>query len=88
MNAVHIHAPQASLRSIDAGNCVDCKKRTRFIGFFTEYYGWDDTCLRCGRRWADGEWMLLPSARHARRDSINAVKIRWRRFVAAPMGQI
>ena len=77
---IHIHAPQATSKSCKAGNCPDCKKRTRFIGFFTPWYGWDHTCIRCGRRWADGEWMPLPFMRGAREQSIESAKSYWRRL--------
>jgi len=79
---VHIHAPQPYQRNIKAGRCPDCKKRTRFLAFFTEWYGSDATCIRCGRHWADGEWIALDFHRWARQENIDAAKARWRRFVA------
>jgi hypothetical protein len=30
------------------------------IQFFTPWYGWDSTCLKCGRKWCDDYWMELP----------------------------
>jgi hypothetical protein len=82
MTYVHINAPKAVKRSIHSGHCPDCKRNSRFIGLFYEWYGWDTTCLRCGRRWSDGEWMPLPFYQHARRDSIASAKSHWRRGVA------
>lgn len=79
-NIVHIHAPQATAKRVIAGHCPDCKKRTRFLSFFTPWYGDDATCLRCGRRWSDGEWMPLPFMRGAREDSRNRAKAYWRRL--------
>jgi hypothetical protein len=32
------------------------------IQFHTTWYGWDSTCIKCGRNWQDGEWMDLPFA--------------------------
>jgi hypothetical protein len=32
------------------------------LAFFTPWYGWDSTCIRCGRQWQDGEWSELPFA--------------------------
>ena len=60
MTSVHIHAPQATAKAISVTVCHDCKKRTRMIQFFTPWYGWDSTCIRCGRQWSDGEWMYIP----------------------------
>lgn len=80
MSALHIHAPQPSMRRILAAKCLDCKKRSRFVAFFTEWYGWDQTCLRCGRRWSDGYWMPLEFYRFARRNNINAAKKQWRNY--------
>jgi hypothetical protein len=77
---VHIHAPQPTMRAIHATCCPDCKRRTRMLAFFTPWYGWDSTCLRCGRRWQDGEWMPLPFVRGARGRSVEASKARWRRW--------
>jgi hypothetical protein len=80
MTHVHIHAPSATAKSIRAGNCPDCKKRTRFIGFFTPWYGWRTTCMRCGREWNDGEWGALDFVRGIRRRNIAHAKNTWRRM--------
>ena len=77
-NMVHIHAPKPTDKRIRIHVCPDCKKRSRFICFFTEWYGWDSTCLRCGREWQDGEWCDLPFMRGARQKNIDAAKKRWR----------
>ena len=78
---VHIHAPQSTAKTIEAINCPDCTKRTRMLSFFTPWYGWGSTCLRCGREWSDGRWVALPFVRRARQINIDAAKKRWR---AAP----
>lgn len=75
---VHIHAPSATTRTLITAVCPDCKHRTRLLSFFTPWYGDDCTCLRCGRRWMDGEWMPLPFMRAARKESIQQAKRRWR----------
>ena len=75
---IHIHAPQATEKTIHSGHCHDCGKRSWFVGFFTPWYGWDVTCLRCGREWADGEWMPLPFMRGARQNNIDSAKRRYR----------
>lgn len=71
---LHIHAPAATERAVRAGNCLDCKRRSRFIGTLTPWYGWRMTCLRCGRSWCDGEWMPLEFERGARSSSIASAK--------------
>ncbi len=57
---IHIHAPAATAKAISITLCLDCKQRTRMIQFFTPWYGWDSTCIKCGRNWQDGEWADLP----------------------------
>lgn len=76
----HIHAPRATYKRAKAGRCNDCERRTRFVEFFTPWYGWDSTCLRCGRNWKDGEWMALPFMRGARQHNIDHAKGYWRRM--------
>lgn len=78
MTHVHIHAPRQTAKAVTAGDCPDCKKRSRFLGFFTPWYGWDTTCLRCGRRWQDGEWTPLDFMRGVRQRNIDATKRHWR----------
>jgi len=75
---IHIHAPSATAKSATATICVDCGKRTRMLQFFTPWYGWDSTCIRCGRRWMDGEWMPLDFVRQSRQKSIAEAKSTWR----------
>jgi hypothetical protein len=80
MGTVHIHAPRATAKRVVTGHCHDCNKRTRFVEFFTPWYGWDSTCLRCGRKWCDGEWMALPFMRGAREHNRAAAKSHWARM--------
>jgi len=75
---IHIHAPDASLVEIVRRVCHDCSRRAYFTAIFTEWYGWDTTCLNCGRSWCDGEWMPLDFCRQSRQRSIDAAKRRWR----------
>lgn len=51
---IHIHAPVVTAKSITTKICPDCKRRTRMLSFFTPWYGWDSTCIKCGRNWSDG----------------------------------
>lgn len=75
---LHINFARVDDKAVHACVCPDCKKRTRMLGFFQDWYGWDCTCLRCGRGFSDGEWMPLPFMRGARPKSIAAAKARWR----------
>lgn len=76
---IFVCSPQPIKRRIVIGVCPDCKKRTRFLCFCVEWYGWGKTCLRCGREWNDGEWTALPFERGARQNNIAAAKRRWRK---------
>lgn len=78
---IHVHAPKSTDRAINTQECGDCKKRSRFIHIFTPWYGWDSTCLKCGRSWADGEWMALPFMRGSRQRNIDYAKKRYRNMV-------
>lgn len=78
LKILHIHAPSATAKSIVRQICLDCKTRTRLLCFFTPWYGWDSTCIRCGRKWCDGEWMSLDFRKGAREDNIARAKSIWR----------
>jgi len=78
---IHISFTKTHMREIIWGVCPDCGQRTAFACFFQEWYGWDKTCMRCGRRWSDGEWMPLPFCRTAREDSKQSARRRWKRGV-------
>lgn len=80
MTTVHVHAPSATAKRIHAGSCPDCGKHTRFMQFFTPWYGWASTCMRCGREWQDDEWMRLPFVRGIRAANIATAKMYWRRM--------
>ena len=66
------------LRAVD--KCPDCGKHTRMIYADYEWYGRNQTCLRCGRRWSDGEWMPLAFERGARKKSVERAKKHYRRM--------
>ena len=78
--SIHIYAPSATAKRLHAETCPDCKKRTRMAEFFTPWYGWDSTCLRCGRNWKDGEWMALPFMRGSRKHNVDRAKAHWRKM--------
>ncbi len=76
---LHVHAPTPSLAELKRGACPDCGKRSAFVQLWAEWYGWDETCLRCGRNWQDGECIALAFCRTARADSIARAKRAYRR---------
>ncbi len=78
MSNVHICAPFPVEATLSPAICPDCGKPTRMIGIFYEWYGWDSTCLRCGRHWSDGEWMPLDFEPQARRKSVERAKRAYR----------
>lgn len=80
MTYIHIHAPAPTAKSARAQTYPDCKKRTRMLNFFTPWYGWHATCIKCGREWYDAECAALPFARGARKRNIDAAKSMWRRL--------
>lgn len=85
----HVFAPEVTDRAIHVGHCPDCNRRSRFIGFFQDWFGWRSTCLRCGRSWDGGEWLQLDFVRGSRRKSIESAKRRWRSLarIAARQGE-
>ena len=79
MSAVlHIHAPLPCQRKCTRQVCPICKVRSVFLSWFTDWYGWDSVCLRCGDQWADGELLPRPFARGWRQSNIEHAKKRWR----------
>jgi hypothetical protein len=80
---VHIYRPATTGKSLTSGKCIDCKADTIFVGFHQEWHGWTETCVRCGRRFADGEWLPLDFSREARRANIKSVLEQWGRATDA-----
>jgi len=79
---IHIHAPKPTeKRLIRCESCPDCEQRTWMITFCFEWYGADATCIRCGRKWCDSEWMPLDFVRQSRQKSIDSAKRYYRRIL-------
>ena len=76
---IHINVPKYSIVKKFRNKCPDCKKRTYKIGLYQEWYGWTVTCLICGRKWGDGEWMPLGFYRNARKDTFDSAKSMWKK---------
>ena len=85
MSYVHINCPRGE-RFAFSGTCLGCGQRTRFIGVSYLWYGSDKCCLKCGRRWSDGEWMPLDFVPQSRQKSIDGMKKAFRR--AGPPGTL
>ncbi len=83
-NLVHIHVPPSTSRFAEVIDCPSCKlahkqsTRSLHLVFSFEWYGPSRTCLRCGRRWEDGEWMPLGFWPGSRQENIKAAIKRWR----------
>ena len=78
--SLHIKRSRFSMKAVVRFNCPDCKANSRRLSFFQEWYGWNSTCINCGRQWSDGEWMPLDFARGIRKRNINAAKQLWRKL--------
>lgn len=74
----HICAPSGE-RFVHSGTCLDCGQWTRFIGVSYLWYGTNKCCIKCGRRWSDGEWMPLHFEPQSRQKSIQRMKDSFRR---------
>ena len=74
----HIKFVKTHKKTLTKDYCADCKKKSYFVNFYEEWYGWSGTCLRCGRSYDDGYLVPFEFYRYARRDSIQSAKKRWR----------
>jgi len=77
----HISWVKTHDRKIMREKCPDCGRNSFFACFYQEWYGWDLTCMNCGRSFSDGEWCSLPFCRTARKDSKQLARRRWKRGV-------
>ena len=81
---VHIYRSVINEKKSEIVDCPSCKERygnnknSLHLIFLFEWNGPERICMRCGRRWSDGEWMPLQFYRHARRDNILSAKRMWR----------
>ena len=76
---IQINAPRYSKVEKFRKKCPDCQKRAYMIASHQEWYGWDITCLSCGRHWQDGEWIPLDFYRNARKDNIDNARKIWKK---------
>jgi Zn ribbon nucleic-acid-binding protein len=82
MNVVTIHIcyPHPAEVFIRCDACFDCNTVTFMAGWRYENHGIEETCLRCGRSYRDGDPERLPSGRGGRAASIANAKKRWREY--------
>jgi hypothetical protein len=78
--------PTPVLKKISTDYCQDCKQQSWFLSWWYEFYGPTQVCLRCGRRWEDGEWMPLSFERDSRAKSIAWAKRVWRENATTERG--
>ena len=76
---IHINYTKTDDRQIVRKHCPDCGKRSYFACFFQNWYGWSSTCMRCGRRFEDGEWMPLAFMPKSREVNKSEARKRWKR---------
>lgn len=78
---ININFIRYSQRRLERCDCPTCKRRTFFVAFFQDWYGWDAICLKCGDRWQDGEMCERPFMRGWRKKSIESAKRTWRKYL-------
>ena len=77
---LHIKFARPSIVKIAWYGCPNCERRRPFMAWFEEWYGWTQTCLKCGDRFADGEWLARPFRPRWRKEHIESAKKFYRRY--------
>jgi hypothetical protein len=72
---IHLHAPKPDRIVKCQQYCQDCKQIQPFIAWHTPYYGWDGTCLFCGGRFQDENWMTWYTSKRMDNGSIRRQNI-------------
>jgi len=78
---IHINVPIVHLWDLKKMRCPTCQKDRYIWGWFQEWYGWTQTCLRCGERFSDGERETRPFERGWRKRSVHAALAHARRVM-------
>jgi hypothetical protein len=78
--ATHICRPIVDVIQIDRGYCPNCAKRRFVLRWHQEWYGWNETCLRCGEQWQDGQRLERPFCPGWRKLRVARAKQLWRRY--------
>ena len=63
MTSVAICCANVDDAGLETRYCPTCKTERGFLLVHYEWYGWDETCLFCGDRWADGQMIERPFLR-------------------------
>lgn len=74
MTTIHINWVKYSRAMLKREDCPICNKRTFFVSFFQDWYGWDSTCIKCGDSWQDGHRLERPFMRGWRKQAIKDAK--------------
>lgn len=77
---LHVNHVRYSEARLAREHCPNCKKRTFFVSFFQDYYGWDSTCLRCGDSWQGSEMRERPFERGWRERRVKEAKDAYRKW--------
>lgn len=75
---LHVHRPQIQAIELPRLHCPNCERRTWFVAWFQEWYGWHNTCLNCGDQWQDGEMLERPFMPGWRKQNIEAARKMYR----------
>lgn len=78
---IHINRSRYAAKRITRIDCLDakCRKNVFAVSFFQHWYGWNTTCLNCGRQYEDSEMVRLEFSRGVRKENIKWAKDTWRR---------
>lgn len=80
--APHIYAPKPLTRLAHIETCPCCNKRSVFVAWHVEWHGWDETCLRCGDSWSDGQLRQRPFERGWRKKSVASARAYYKSLCA------
>ncbi len=77
MTTVHINWTRYTKITLPRIFCFHCDRKTDFVTAFQEWYGWSGTCLNCGERFQDDEWIARPFQPRWRKENIAEAKALW-----------
>lgn len=78
MSAIHIDFTRVDEQRIIRSYCPNCNQVSGFYAWFQDWYGWHETCLRCGDQWNDGEHVPRPFKPGWRKENIENAKQTWK----------
>ena len=78
MGLSHIKLAKPDIVELKRQDCPTCGKSRFFVSWHEAWYGWYDTCLKCGERFCCGQ-MERPFAPRWRQHNIESAKRFYRR---------